>query len=313
MLRYLGRRLAQSVLVLAVVTVLVFLIARISGNPVDVMVPIGTPPAQRLAIMHQLGLDQPLPLQFLHFVGGAVHGDFGMSTRFQEPAMQLVLEHLPNTIELALTATLLAVLVGVPLGVLAAVRRGNTVDTVIGVVSTFGQAIPSFWLGILLILLFGVRLGWLPVAGQSGPASLIMPAISLAVIPLVSILRLARSSMIEVLQRDFVRTARAKGLRRLEVIGRHVLPNGLVSVIAFTGILLGGLLGGAVITEQIFAWPGVGQLAVQSIEARDYAVVQALTLLSATMVVAMNLLADLCYLALDPRVRESVTGRRTVR
>lgn len=313
MLRYLGRRLAQSVLVLAVVTVLVFLIARISGNPVDVMVPIGTPPGQRLAIMHQLGLDQPLPLQFLHFVGGAVHGDFGMSTRFQEPAMQLVLEHLPNTIELALTATLLAVLVGVPLGVLAAVRRGNTVDTVIGVVSTFGQAIPSFWLGILLILLFGVRLGWLPVAGQSGPASLIMPAISLAVIPLVSILRLARSSMIEVLQRDFVRTARAKGLRRLEVIGRHVLPNGLVSVIAFTGILLGGLLGGAVITEQIFAWPGVGQLAVQSIEARDYAVVQALTLLSATMVVAMNLLADLCYLALDPRVRESVTGRRTVR
>lgn len=313
MLRYVGRRLAQSVLVLAVVTVLVFLIARISGNPVDVMVPIGTPPAQRLAIMHQLGLDQPLPLQFLHFVGGAVHGDFGMSTRFQEPAMQLVLEHLPNTIELALTATLLAVLVGVPLGVLAAVRRGNTVDTVIGVVSTFGQAIPSFWLGILLILLFGVRLGWLPVAGQSGPASLIMPAISLAVIPLVSILRLARSSMIEVLQRDFVRTARAKGLRRLEVIGRHVLPNGLVSVIAFTGILLGGLLGGAVITEQIFAWPGVGQLAVQSIEARDYAVVQALTLLSATMVVAMNLLADLCYLALDPRVRESVTGRRTVR
>ena len=308
MVRYVARRLLQAAVVLALVTVLVFLIARISGNPVDVMVPIGAPASLRRQITHQMGLDQPLPVQFLRFVGGAVHGDFGMSTRFQEPAMQLVLEHLPNTIELALAATLLAMVVGVPLGVVAALRRGGAVDAAIGVVSTFGQAVPSFWLGILLILLFGVRLGWLPVAGQSGPASLIMPAVSLAVIPLVSILRLSRSSVIEVLQRDFVRTARAKGLRRLAVIGRHVLPNGLASVIAFTGILIGGLLGGAVITEQIFAWPGVGQLAIQSIEARDYAVVQALTVLTATMVVVMNLLADLAHLAIDPRVRASATG-----
>ena len=182
-------------------------------------------------------------------------------------------------------------------------------DSVVSIFAAFGQAVPSFWLGILLILYFGVQLGWLPIAGQSGFKSLIMPAISLSVVPLVSILRLTRSSVIQILHLDYVRTAEAKGLRRFTVLARHVLPNSMMPVITFTGILTGQLLGGAVITEQIFAWPGIGQLAIQSIEARDYAVVQAVTLLTSVIVVSLNLLVDFSYFLLDPRIRHAISSR----
>jgi peptide/nickel transport system permease protein len=199
--------------------------------------------------------------------------------------------------------------VGVPLGILAAVKQGKAVDSVVSIFAAFGQAVPSFWLGILLILYFGVQLGRLPIAGQSGFKSLIMPAISLSVVPLVSILRLTRSSVIQILHLDYVRTAEAKGLRRFTVLARHVLPNSMMPVITFTGILTGQLLGGAVITEQIFAWPGIGQLAIQSIEARDYAVVQAVTLLTSVIVVSLNLLVDFSYFLLDPRLRHAISSR----
>jgi peptide/nickel transport system permease protein len=302
---YAARRLLQAVVVIFILSLVVFAIARLSGDPVDVMAPIGTTPQERAQIVQSLGLDRPLPVQYARFVANALQGNFGQSIRFHAPAMELVLERFPNTVELALAAVALALLVGVPLGVLAALDRGGLLDTLITWLSTLGQAVPSFWLGILLLLWLGVALGLLPIAGQSGPSSLVMPAISLGVIPLVSVLRLTRSSMIEVLHQDFVRTARAKGLRGWYVVCRHVVPNGLVPVLTLTGVLTGQLLGGAVITEQIFAWPGIGRLAIESIGARDYPVVQAVALLTGAIVVALNLLVDLSYFALDPRVRQA--------
>lgn len=309
MIRYLLRRLLQAVLVVFLLSIVIFGIARLSGDPVDLLLPMGATKAQRLLLIHQLGLDQPLPVQYLKFLVNALHGNFGQSIRFQAPAMQLVLARIPNTAELAVAALVLAVVVGVPLGILAAVKQGKAVDSVVSIFAAFGQAVPSFWLGILLILYFGVQLGWLPIAGQSGFKSLIMPAISLSVVPLVSILRLTRSSVIQILHLDYVRTAEAKGLRRFTVLARHVLPNSMMPVITFTGILTGQLLGGAVITEQIFAWPGIGQLAIQSIEARDYAVVQAVTLLTSVIVVSLNLLVDFSYFLLDPRIRHAISSR----
>jgi peptide/nickel transport system permease protein len=304
--RYLIRRLLQSLVVLWLVTVIVFAIARLSGNPADLMTPMGAGPETRERIVRDLGLDQPLPVQYGKFVLNAAQGDFGTSIRFRAPALELVLDRLPATLKLAFAALLLATAVGIPLGVIAALRHRRAADYAVIGVLTVGQATPSFWLGILMILWFGVELGWLPIAGDEGFESLIMPAVALSVIPLVSIARLTRSSVVGILPEDYVRTARAKGLRRSRVIGRHVLPNALIPVVTLMGISLGELVSGAVITEQIFAWPGIGRLAVESINARDYPVVQAVTLVAAAGIVFANLVVDVLYFLLDPRIREGL-------
>ena len=244
-------------------------------------------------------------MQYAKFLSRAVQGDFGQSIRFHTPAMSLVLSHLPATIELAFAALFLATVIGIPLGILAALYRGRPVDYAATTMLTVGQAVPSFWLAILLILWFGVDLGWLPIGGRSGFESLILPAVTLAVIPLVTIARITRSSIGSVLPQDYVRTAEAKGLRRRTVLRRHVLRNGLLPVVTVGGIAMGGLLSGAVITEQIFTWPGIGWLTIQAIEARDYAVVQAVTLVTAAMIVGLNLLVDFVYFAIDPRIRDA--------
>jgi peptide/nickel transport system permease protein len=303
--RYLLRRLLQAVVVLWLLTVIVFAIAHLSGNPVDLLLPEGAPPAQRTALIHDLGLDRPLPVQYAKFLGHALEGDFGESIRFHASATSLVLDHVPATVELALASLALAVLVGVPLGILSAIFRGRAIDYATTTTLTLGQVTPSFWLAILLILWLGVDLRWLPVGGRSGFESLIMPAVTLAIVPLVTLARITRSSVSSVLPQDFVRTAEAKGLRRRTVLVRHVLRNGLIPVVTVTGIAMGQLLSGAVITEQIFTWPGIGWLTIQAIEARDYAVVQAVTLLVAAIIVALNLLVDFLYFALDPRIREA--------
>jgi peptide/nickel transport system permease protein len=303
--RYLLRRLLQGVAVLWLLTVIVFAISRLSGNPVDLLLPEGAPPSQRTALIHSLGLDRSLPVQYGKFVGNALQGDFGQSIRFHTSAISLVLGHMPATIELALSALALAVVIGIPLGILAALYRGRLIDYIATSTLTLGQATPSFWLAILLILLFGVDLGWLPIGGRSGFQSLIMPAVTLAIVPLVVIARVTRSSIIGVLPQDYVRTAEAKGLRRLTILRRHVLRNGLIPVVTVSGIAMGELLSGAVITEQIFTWPGIGWLAIQAIEARDYAVVQATTLLAGAIIIGLNLLVDFLYFALDPRIREA--------
>ena len=308
--RYVRRRLLQAVAVLFLLTVIVFAISRLSGSPVDLMLPQGAGPEQRSALVRELGLDEPLPVQYGTFLVNAVQGDFGTSVRFQTPAMDLVLDRLPATIELALASLALAIVIGVPLGTLAALRQGRPSDYVTTSLLTLGQAAPSFWVGILLILIFGVELRLLPFSGNTGLTSLILPAVTLSLVPLVNIARVTRSSVLGVLPEDYVRTARAKGLRQRAVVGRHVVRNGLIPVVTVGGIVLGQTLSGAVITEQIFSWPGIGALAIEAIQARDYAVVQAVTLISAVFVVGLNLLVDFSYFGLDARIR---AGGRTAR
>jgi peptide/nickel transport system permease protein len=303
--RYLLRRCAQAVVVLWLLTVIVFVISRLSGDPVDLMLPQGAPPSVRIAMIRTLGLNRPLVVQYWTFISHAVRGDFGQSIRFQTAALPLVLSHMPATIELALASLAIAVVIGVPLGVFAALRHGRLADILTTTVLALAQAMPSFWLAILLILWLGVDLQLLPIEGRSGFESLIMPAVTLSTLPLVTFARITRSSVISVLPQDYVRTARAKGMRRHTVLLRHVLRNGLVPLVTVGGITVGQLLSGAVITEQIFTWPGVGWLTIQAIEARDYPVVQAVTLLTGAIIVGLNLLVDFAYFALDPRIRDA--------
>jgi len=305
MQRYLLRRLLQGVAVLWLLTVIVFVISRLSGNPVDLLLPEGAPPSQRTALIHQLGLDRSQPAQYWTFLTHALRGDFGSSIRFQTGAASLVVSHMPATIELALASLGIALVIGIPAGILAALFRGRPVDYATTTLLTVGQAVPSFWLAILLILWLGVDLHLLPIGGRAGIESLIMPAVTLSIVPLVTIARITRSSVGAILPQDFVRTAEAKGLRRQTVLIRHVLRNGLIPVVTVGGIAMGQLLSGAVITEQIFTWPGIGWLTIQAIEARDYAVVQAVTLLTAALIVGLNLLVDFLYFTLDPRIREA--------
>jgi peptide/nickel transport system permease protein len=304
--RYAIGRLLQAVLVLWLLTVIVFAISRISGSPVDLIVPLGAGPETRERLVEEFGLDQPLHVQYFKFLGNALQGDFGQSIRFQAPALELVLGRLPATLKLAGAALLLAVVVGIPLGMLGAVSHGRRADHVVTGFLTVGQATPSFWLGILLILFLGVKLRLLPIAGDQGFESLIMPAVALSIVPLVTVAKLTRSSMIGVLREDYIRTARAKGLHGRRVLYRHAAPNGLMPVVTIIGIGLAELVSGAVITEQVFSWPGVGRLAVESINARDFPVVQAVTIVAATGIVLASLLVDFVQIATDPRVRDNL-------
>jgi len=303
MRRYVLRRVLQAVVVLAGISVLIFAVARLSGNPVDLMLPMDAPRETRVRLIQEMGLDAPLPVQYVRFLTSALHGDFGTSIRFRQPAFRLVLERAPATAELALTSLAFGALIGVVLGVVAAVRYRAWPDNLVLGATSVGQSLPAFWVGILLALFFGVQLGWLPVSGREGFSSLILPALSLGLLPVVSISRLTRSSMVDVLRQDFVRTARAKGLVESAVVYRHALRNGLLPVVTLLGLQLGALLSGAVITEQVFAWPGIGRLAVDAIQNRDYPIVQAAALVGSTFIVAINLLVDFVYTWLDPRIR----------
>ncbi|WP_432563599.1 ABC transporter permease [Kineococcus sp. SYSU DK003] len=309
MARYLLHRFVQGVVVLALVAVVVFVVSRLSGNPVNQMLPENATPEQREALTRSLGLDQPLTTQFARFVGGILTGDFGHSHRFAAPALDLVLSRVGNTVALALAGLALAVVAGLTLGVLSGLRQGSHLDRVITAVVTVGQSVPSFWIGILLILVVGVQLKALPFAGASTPESIVLPALTLSVVPTVSIARVTRSSVVETLQMDHIRTARAKGLRTGELVRRHVLRNAAVPVLTITGLLLTEAVGGAVITERVFAWPGIGSLAVEAIAVRDYAVVQTITLVVAAAVVVVGVLVDLAYMAVDPRIRMTGAAR----
>lgn len=303
MRRYVLRRVLQAVVVLAGISVLIFAVARLSGNPVDLMLPMDAPRETRVRLMQEMGLDASLPVQYIRFLNSALHGDFGTSIRFRQPAFGLVLERAPATAELALASLAFGALIGIMLGVVAAVRYRSWPDTVVLGATSIGQSLPAFWVGILLALYFGVKLGWLPVSGREGLSSLVLPALSLGLLPVVSISRLTRSSMVDVLRQDFVRTARAKGLVESAVVYRHALRNGLLPVVTLLGLQLGALLSGAVITEQVFAWPGIGRLAIDAIQNRDYPIVQAAALVGSTFIVAINLLVDFLYTWLDPRIR----------
>src|SRR5437870_5489713 len=303
MLHYVTRKVFHTALVAFGVVTLVFAALRLSGDPAATMLPGDASVDELAALRHELGLDRPLHIQYLKFLAGAVTGDFGTSFRHQQPALGLVMERLPATLELAFAALLLAVAVALPLGILAALHRGRALDVLAMGFAVVGQATPYFWMGLMLILVVSVELAWLPTSGRGGLAYLVLPAITLGTHFAAVLARLTRTTMLEVLTQNYVTTARAKGLSEGTVILAHALKNAAVPVVTLIGLQFGTLLGGAVVTETIFAWPGVGRLAVQSIFVRDYPVVQAGVFVLALSFVAINLLVDLLYGFLDPRIR----------
>ena len=301
---YLLRRLWQSALTLVGVSLLVFVILRvIPGDPAKMLLPEGAPHSAIEELNRELGLREPIWVQYGIFVRSVVRGDFGQSFQYRAPALRVVVERVPATIQLALTAMVLTVLVGVSIGVLAAVRRGTGYDYAGTVLAVLGQSLPNFWLGIMLVLLFGVTLRWLPTSGFQGWQYLVLPSITLAAFPTALVARLTRSSLLEILSQEYIRTGRAKGLAEPAVILRHALRNATIPLLTLIGLQIGTLLGGAVITESVFAWPGMGKLVVDAIFFRDFPVVQTVLILSATIFVAINLVVDVLYTVLDPRIR----------
>jgi len=300
---YLIRRFLQSILVLFGVSVVVFGILHLTGDPALLLLPPDASADDIAKLREALGFNDPVPVQYLRFLRGAVRGNFGDSLRHGEPAMGLVLERLPATFELAGAGLTIALCLAIPAGILSAVRRNTVLDYVSTVVALLGQAMPTFWLGIMLILVFSVQLGWLPSSGRGSFMHLILPAATLGLFTTARITRLTRSGMLEVLGQDYIRTARAKGVGEPPVVWKHALRNASIPIITIVGIELGTLLGGSVITETIFAWPGVGRLSVQAISNRDYPVVQAAVFLLASTFVLVNFAVDMLYTFLDPRIR----------
>jgi peptide/nickel transport system permease protein len=300
---YLASRLAQTALVLFLSLTAVFAMTRLSGDPVLLFMPMDIQAKDVNEFRQRLGFNDPMPLQYARFITGAARGDFGESLRYRQDAMGLVLERLPATLLLAGTSLLLTLAVAVPLGVLGAMRRDGLLDHVGTIATVLGQATPGFWLGLMLIYLFAVQLRWLPTGGIGGLAHLVMPSIVLAAFYSARIARLTRSAVLDVLGEEYVLTARAKGLGEGRVIGKHTLRNSAIPIVTLAGLEAGQLLGGAVVTETIFAWPGLGRLTVQALLNRDFPIVFAAVFFISLMYTLINLAVDLLYAWLDPRVR----------
>jgi len=303
MLEQVSTRLGAALVVALGVCTLVFLLIHlVPGDPVEAMLGESAQPADRAALRASLGLDRPLAEQYRRYLSGLLHLDLGRSFQDQRPVSEILGERLPATLKLATAALLLALLLAVPLGVFAARRRGSPLDAGAMAFSLIGVSMPNFWLGPLLILVFSLWLGWTPVSGSDDPASLVLPAVTLGTALAAILARMVRASVLEVLGEDYIRTARAKGLSEPAVLWRHALRNAWLPVLTLIGMQLGGLLGGAVITETVFAWPGVGSLLVEAIQARDFPVVQGCVLLISLVYVLVNTLTDLAYAGVDPRV-----------
>ncbi|MGH9689842.1 MAG: nickel ABC transporter permease [Candidatus Acidiferrales bacterium] len=304
MIRYISLRLLFTLPALWLILTMVFLLAHIvPGDPAQQMLGEGAQAQDLNQLRHSLGLDVPLPVQYGHYLVGILHGDLGESFRFQQPVARVVLSHYPATLELAIVALLVCVAIGIPAGMLAAERRGTAIDHAVGLFTLFGLSVPNFALGPVLILVFSVLIGWLPVSGRGGLSHLILPAITLGAALAAILTRMVRTSVIEELSSEYVRTTRAKGLSESAVLFHHAFRNALIPIITILGLQFGTLLAGTIVTETIFSWPGVGRLAVQAIEARDYPLLQGCILLIAVSYVIVNLLTDVVYAAVDPRVR----------
>lgn len=303
MLSLLINRFGQSLLVMFGVSLLIFFSLHITGDPAALMMPPGSSQQEIDQFRHSMGFDRPLLWQYGHYLNGVLHGDFGESLRYSQPVLALISERLPATALLAVSALAWSSVLGLLLGIISALRPHGWLDLLCRLVAFSGQAIPVFWLGLLMILLFSLHLQWLPSSGYGTFAALVMPAISLGAFYMSAVARLSRASLLDVLQTDYIRTARAKGLSAWRIVVRHGLRNALIPVITVQGMYFASLLGGALVTEIIFAWPGIGRLAIQAIQNRDFPLVQAIVLLAALVFVAINLLIDLLYLALNPRIR----------
>ena len=302
---YLFQRLVQGLLVLLGVTTIVFALTFVAGDPASTLAPLDTTPAELAQFRHNMGLDRPVPVQYLDFLVHAVRGDFGMSYSSHEPAMGVVLERLPATLRLTGAAVLFALVVAIPLGLLAAMYHERWIDTAARFFAFLGQSIPVFLLGMVLILVFAVGLRWLPSSGGESWKSLILPAISIGSFSAAVLARLLRSSLLEVLSQEYIRTAYAKGLAGRTVVVRHALKNAALPFVTMLGLQVGFLLSGAVVAETIFAYPGMGRLAVEAISRKDVPVIQSFVTIAAVIVIAANLFVDLVYTRIDPRIRLS--------
>jgi ABC-type dipeptide/oligopeptide/nickel transport system permease component len=304
MIRYISLRLLFAIPALWLILTMVFLLAHIvPGDPVAQMLGEGARAEDLQQLRHALGLDLPIPVQYERYITGVLQGNLGESIRFQRPVAKVIIEHYPATLELAIVALAVCALIGIPAGVLAASKRGRRTDHVVAVVTLFGLSLPNFALGPILMLVFAVILGWLPVTGRGGISHLVLPAFTLGAALAAILTRMVRTSVIEELSADYVRTARAKGVSESGVLFRHALRNALIPILTILGLQFGTLLAGTIVTESIFSWPGIGRLAVQAINARDYPLLQGCILLIAVSYVFVNLLTDMVYALVDPRVR----------
>jgi peptide/nickel transport system permease protein len=304
--RYALGRILQAALALLGVTCVAFLLVSLSGDPAFILLPPEAGDEQRAAFRRLYGLDHPLPVQYARYVVQVARGDFGTSFAFERPALAVVLERVPATLELTSAALALGIAIGLPAGILAAVRAGTIADRAVMAIVLVGQSVPTFWLGLLLIRILAVNLQWLPVSGRGTWLQLVMPALVLALYLAALLARITRSEMLEALAQDYIRTARAKGLSERAVTVGHALKNALLPVVTLIGLQLGALLGGAVITETVFAWPGVGTLVFDAILRKDYPVVLAAVELVAAAFIVINMSLDLLYGYLDPRLRRAV-------
>jgi peptide/nickel transport system permease protein len=299
---WLLKRIAYSLLTLAAISLIVFSLVRLTGDPVLLFLPPDTPTEEVERLRRELGFTDPLAVQYARFLRSALAGDVGFSLKHQEPALRVVLDRLPATLELATASMLLTLAIALPAGIVSAVKRNSWLDRLVMAGVVFGQSMPTYWIGIMLILLVSVWAGLLPPFGRGTLAHLVMPSVTLALFFTARIARLTRSGMLNVLRTDYVRTARAKGLGASAVVLKHALRNAALPIVTIIGIEFGTLLGGTVITETVFAWPGLGRLAVDAISARDFPVVQTIVLLVSAMFVSINLVVDVLYRWLDPRV-----------
>ena len=303
MQRYFLSRLGQSILLIFGVLLLVFTMVRITGDPATLMMSREASPEDLEAFRERMGFNDPTLVQFGRFISGAVVGDFGNSLHFKTPALPMVMERLPATLQLALTALIIAVLVGIPLGLVGGFNPGSFIDNIARGLALLGQSVPNFWLALIMISFFAVNLRWFPTFGRDEWKSVIMPAFVLGLPVMGQIVRLTRSSVLEIRGEDFIRTARSKGLERKTIYIKHVFRNVAIPLVSVIGIQFGYLLGGSIYIEAIFAWPGMGQLLEQSIGWRDFPLVQALAVFTAVVVLGINLLTDMTYAIIDPRIR----------
>ena len=306
MQRYIVRRLLQAVVTLFLVSVIVFILGRLTGDPVALLLTEYSTLEDKELLTKQLGLDKPLPEQYAIFIGNALRGDLGRSIRGERaPALELVLERLPATMELAAIAVLVSFLIGLPLGVITAVKKGSFLDTIFTILALLGQAAPVFWLGIVAMYVFSVQLGWLPTSGYGKLEQFVLPVFTMSCFMVAAFLRLTRSGMSEALDSEYIKLARIKGLSETVVIWKHALRNSLIPVITYMGTIFGRMVTGTVVVETVFAWPGIGRLAFESVMLRDFPVLQAVVLFMAAVFLSINLIVDVLYAYIDPRIRYS--------
>jgi peptide/nickel transport system permease protein len=303
--RYIVGRLIQAVVSMFVVSMVVFALVRLSGDPIQIMAPPEATQKDIAAMRAHLGLDRAWPVQYWWFITRALHGDFGQSVRFRRPALDLILERYGATLELGGLAVLIVIVVALPVGVYSAVRRGSKLDYVARAFAALGQAVPPFWLGLLLVLVFGVLLHLLPTSGRGTPLHIILPGITLGWFAVAGLMRLTRSAMLDVLGSEYVKLARIKGLPERQVIWKHAFKNAALPVVTFAALLFVALLNGSIIIETVFGWPGLGLLVIEAVDSRDYPIVQAVVLFLSAMYIGVNLLVDVLYAYLNPKIRYS--------